>query len=921
MVPNARTSRGSKNVAPGDRFEAPTKAKTDLADARVHPRVDRVTLPPGTTVGEYEIIRLLGRGGMGAVYLARDPRLGRRVALKLLAYDDPDLVSRMIAEARSTARCHHDNIVVIYEVSEHEGMPYLALEYLEGETLASLLKRGTIAPHAACELMIPVAQALAHAHSRGIVHRDLKLENIFVTELGTVKVLDFGVAKAAGMQERASVSELEELDDDSNTQAGIVVGTLPYMAPEQLRGDPVDGRADLWALGVMLHELAVGTHPLGTFGKIDVLRLAATAGAMPNVAKLEQRVPARFALMLAKCWKERDERYASADELLADMQAFLGSRSAALGAGECPYPGLGTFERSHAGLYFGRKADVRRVQAKLRQHAVVAVSGPSGIGKSSLIYAGVLPALETNGEDWEVHAIRPGRSPLGAIETLLREFVQRDSDTDRMSYEPGFLGAVLRERHRTTGKRALIVVDQFEELFTLAQDTERELFLRALNGVADDAAGPLRVLLSIRSDYVHRALEHEAWGPSLVDGLVFLNPLNREALREALVEPSRAIGYEFESQTLIDRVLDDVTDCGGALPLLQFAASKLWDARDASRRVLTVSAYSALGGLGGALSSYADDVVTGLGPSGEAMAKAALVSLVTSERTRSVENADALCERASNPEAMRAVLRRLVDARLLISRGEGETRQIELVHESLIEQWERLSLWFDEQRNDVVFRRQLGSAASQWEERDRPDGLLWRGDALAEAERWLERGGEVAGVGAAFIERAREQHHAQTRRAKRARLGALVAGAVLVAVGFATLLAFNAAERGARASAEEARDQLERALSAEQSASDAARRAEQEAQQRFEAQERAVAARERVRQQDEDLQVANARLATALSDREAEAERAQAARRVAEAEAARAQDAERRSRALLEREAERVRRLEERLRNISTELR
>lgn len=858
---------------------------------------------------------------MGAVYLARDLLLGRLVALKLLVYDDPELVARLVTEARSTARCHHDNIVVIHEVSEHQGMPYLVLEYLEGETLAALLRRSPVAPHVACELMVPVLRALAHAHSKGIVHRDLKPENIFVTKLGTVKVLDFGIAKAAGTAERASLVGVKELKDPK-TELGHLVGTLPYMAPEQLRGLPVDGRADVWAVGIILHELVTGCHPLGHFDRLDALRLTRTTDQMPDAAALEENLPARFATLLAGCWRERSERHASAKALCLEIEDFIGTRGAALGVGECPYPGLGTFERSHAGLFFGRGADVRRVHARLRQSSVVAISGPSGIGKSSLLYAGVLPALEASGEGWEIHTLRPGRAPVSALTSLLRNTGIDESELGRIVRQPGYLGAALRERYRNTGDKILVVVDQFEELFTLASEDERGAFVSILRGIADDESGPLRVMLSIRSDYVHKALEQGDWGRSLVDGLVFLSPLGGEALREALVEPCRATGYSFEDDALVDRVIGDIEECGGALPLLQFAASKLWDARDTKRRVLTNSSYEGLGGLGGALSSYADDVILSLGPTGESMARRALVSLVTSEGTRSVESPDDLCRRSSRPEEMREVLRKLVNARLLVSRGEGETRQIELVHEALIEQWPRLRMWFDEQRHDLVFRRQLSSAVAQWDARSRPDGLVWRGEALADAERWLATTPvDLSENERAFLKRARGQRDATLRRMRRTRfVGGAFLG-VLVIVGFTTLLAYNASERSARESAEDARDQLERALSAELRATSAARRAEQEAEQRLQAQQRALEVGEVVRQQDEDLREVNSRLASALSEREREAERAQLARREAEAEAERAQSAERDSRVLLQREAERARRLEERLRNISTELR
>src|SRR5947209_5757485 len=151
-------------------------------------------LEPGARIRQYEIIRELGRGGMGVVYLARDTKLARRVAIKFLVAESRELVEGFLREARATAACHHDNIVVIHEVDEHAGVPYMVLEYLEGQSLRAFIKGRQLPPGRVVELMVPVARALVRAHQLGIVHRDLKPENVFVTTGGTIKVLDFGIA-------------------------------------------------------------------------------------------------------------------------------------------------------------------------------------------------------------------------------------------------------------------------------------------------------------------------------------------------------------------------------------------------------------------------------------------------------------------------------------------------------------------------------------------------------------------------------------------------------------------------------------------------------------------------------------------------------------------------------------------------------
>jgi len=198
---------------------------------------------------------------MGEVYRARDTTLERDVAVKLLpalASDDPQRRTRLLREARAAASLNHPNICTIHEVGEAEGRAYIAMEVVEGESLS---KRVAERPLPAGELVrfgVQLADAVAHAHERGIVHRDLKSSNVMITPEGRVKVLDFGLAKSLGGEELADLSTHADL---SLTEPGAVVGTLPYMAPEQLRGVPADARSDIWALGVVLHEMAAGARP------------------------------------------------------------------------------------------------------------------------------------------------------------------------------------------------------------------------------------------------------------------------------------------------------------------------------------------------------------------------------------------------------------------------------------------------------------------------------------------------------------------------------------------------------------------------------------------------------------------------------------------------------------------------------------
>src|SRR5512132_4044135 len=218
-----------------------------------------MTLRSGSRLGPYEIVSQLGAGGMGEVYRAKDPRLGREVAIKVLPASfskDPDRLRRFEHEARAAGVLNHPNITAVYDIGSVERSPYVVTELLEGETLRSRLAAGPLSPRKALDYAIQIARGLAAAHEKGIVHRDLKPENLFVTKDGRVKVLDFGLAKLTQSEEGIDLTELPTAS--AGTQPGVVMGTLGYMSPEQVRGKPADHRSDIFAFGVILWEMLSG---------------------------------------------------------------------------------------------------------------------------------------------------------------------------------------------------------------------------------------------------------------------------------------------------------------------------------------------------------------------------------------------------------------------------------------------------------------------------------------------------------------------------------------------------------------------------------------------------------------------------------------------------------------------------------------
>jgi WD40 repeat protein len=723
-----------------------------------------MTLAAGVRLGPYEIRELLGTGGMAEVYRAHDPRLGRDVAVKMVLTEgtpDPERLRRFEREARAVAALSHPNVLTVYDVGAAGGRPYLVLELLQGESLRHRLERGPVPLRQAVEIAVEVCRGLEAAHEQGLVHCDLKPENLFLTSDGRVKILDFGIARLT----HGHAGDAARTD----TSPHLLMGTMGYLAPEQARGQAPDGRADLFALGAILYEMLSGRRAFSGASQADTLAAILYEDPAPPRTAFGP-LPAVVDRIVRRCLhKSPDERFHSAHDLAFALEAVLDRPLPWAGGFDeteerDPYPGLAAFTEADAGRFFGRDAEVTALWRRLRSRRLVAVIGPSGVGKTSLVRAGVAASQPTG---WAVIVCTPGRSPLQSLGQALAPHLAGDPDAlrDLVRFEEEERTFSLLARWRRGYVATVVVVDQFEELFTLNGPEAQARFARLLGRLAAEA--DIRVLLSMRDDFLIRCHEHEGLS-TVFEGVVPLGPPAGEALRRALVEPARSEGFVFE-EGLADEMLAAVEGERGALPLLAFAVSRLWAGRDRTTRTLGGAVYGAIGGVAGALAQHAEETLTRVGADREATVREIFRNLVTAEGTRASVDREELLSAFPDPGAAEQVLDELVDARLLTtyevgSRDEARSYRVEIVHESLLKAWPRLVLWQAQDAEGAVLRDQLKQAARLWDARGRLGDVLWSGTSLREYELWRERyPGALTGVEEDFARAMLDQAERRTR--------------------------------------------------------------------------------------------------------------------------------------------------------------
>jgi len=897
------------------------------------------TLEARTLVDHFRILRRVGTGGMGEVYLARDINLGRLVALKMIhssLLDSESAVQQFVVEARITARFNHPHIVTVYAVGEYEGRPYLALEFLEGQTLGQRLREDRPGLRESLRIVLAVAEALKEAHRNQVLHWDLKPANVLIPRDGRIRVVDFGISKMVSSKSLlrpgalrkplgdptpiasahaeapafAEPSPTEALTDgltlaqspestSSDATSGMVVGTPRYLSPERWQGKESTEAADIWALGILLYQLVSGHHPYQGLSRSALREQVTSTEPVPLISPRYEVTP-EVQMLLKWCLDKVPTSRPSAEAVVDELRENLPSRRSRRTTGHSPFRGLRAFEERHTDQFFGRDAEVLAFLERLRQTPILPVVGASGAGKSSFVQAGVIPRLREQGA-WLVIRLRPGTSPFEALSTALlleetsAKFTVHDpadatipmdapdvsamkrvhedggstplrrlagdkqSLPTQLAESPATLNLLLHNLADQTSSKVLLFVDQLEELYTLVEDAEvRRRFMQALCAAADDRLGPVRVIFTLREDFLSRLAEGSEAREILSHVTVMRSP-GAEALEEILVKPLEGTGHGYEDPDLVKDLVREVRHEPACLPLLAFAARTLWERRDPKRKLLLRSAYDAMGGVAGALAEHADGVLQGLSAKQVQSTRQILLRLVTSEGTRQGATRQQVLEGLGNEAA--EVLVRLTEARLISARkGRGSdwgSATLELVHEALIQRWTQLAHWLDESREDLVFLAEVGQAADLWEKRDRPVAEVWHGEALAEAERKAGRCQNVPRRVRDFLGAGLQRAQRQTRRR---RFGWAAAMTLLAVVALASVGISVMVSREKREALVQRAEALVQRTEAQRQRAEAQRQRAEAQRQRAEAQQagaRAALARG-------DLHEARARLRVAL---------------------------------------------------------
>ncbi len=793
-------------------------------------------------VGRYAVRHEIARGGFAVVVLAWDEDLDSAVALKILDYDPAgagdEFQRRFIEEARMLRRIRSHHVVTVHDVGRlNDGRPYFVMDYADRGTLNDWLARrsagriqapGGIDMRELMVLVDALADGLSAIHRAGLVHRDIKPANILFQSLRQV-VADPDLTvrhlpAQPGPQEiggpfhdaRILVGDLGIAKDvvRSGVRATMLGGTPDYHAPEQLDIEaPLTPAADIYAATAVLYQLLSGARP----PKPDMLdsqfpqSLERWRGVLCGGLAVD---PAERFVSI-QSWRAaiHDVLAEAAAEATPQPSTSTMTFSAQAVSGECPYKGLSAFQPEDADRFYGREALTEELVRRLQMQKVLVVGGPSGSGKSSLVRAGLIPALRAGagpgGARCRIVVMTPGRDALAELYFQLVQALEQAPGAERPMIRPEDLAhrpALARRLAHPTGAEPPLVlcIDQFEELFTLSPPAQRQPFIEALSAMTDPADSQVRIVIAVRADYYAACAQVPWLAERFTDNQVLVGPMSPAELRRAITEPARRAGLYLE-RNRVDAIIDEAGNEAGSLPLISHALVETWMRRKGA--TLTLEGFRAAGGVAGAIAQTADVIFEQrFGEAEQAATRRLFLRLVSpgegaGDTRRVVERTE--IESDSEPSVMARVVEPLTEARLLT----GDKRVVQIAHEALLRSWPRLRGWIDEARDDLRVRQRLIRHAEEWRSADREPDLLLRGTPLLAALDWLAKNPDQAGAEVqAFIEASAEakrqedataeEKRARSRRLRRSAVAALsILAAGATAASVIAFLGYQEAQR------------------------------------------------------------------------------------------------------------------------------
>ncbi|HJQ96037.1 MAG TPA: BTAD domain-containing putative transcriptional regulator [Acidimicrobiia bacterium] len=756
-----------------------------------------------TTIRGYELRDRIGEGDFGVVYRAYQTSVGREVAIKAIRSEysnRPTFVRRFEAEAQFVAELEHPHIVSLYDYWRDPDGAYLVMPYMRGGSLAQALQRGPWNAGPALRLLDQVGAALSYAHRKGVIHRDLKPANVLLDEDGNAYLSDFGLSA--------------HLTDKTGAP---LTSCLTYVPPEELRGEALTPESDIFCLAVLTFELFSGIRPMGR-------------GRLLSITGLRPDLPIELATALESATDDRPgQRPDRVEDFLRAVRQAIGADVIGVAIEPSgpssstpirnPYKGLRAFQETDAGDFHGREALMDELLEAVLHHRLVALVGPSGGGKSSVVRAGLLPALRAGAlpesRGWLITDMFPGSYPFEELEAALLRVAVHDPGAllDELRSDDRGLLRIVKRVLPSVDTELVLLIDQFEELFSMVDDEDtRNLFLGALSTLVGDERGRVRIIITLRADFFDRPLQYPLFGQLVKDGLVPVLPPNDEGLSLAISRPARGVGLDLEPG-LVGEIVNEVRGQPGGLPLLQYALTELFQRRQGS--VLTLANYHQTGGVLGALGRRAEETFSGLTPAGQQAAHQLFLRLVTVD-----EEADDTRRRVRQSElrgldvdqaALDTVIKQYASYRLLTFDRDPLTRSptVEVAHEALLRGWDRLGTWIDGQRDELVLRRRLAAAHHEWEQMGEDVAFLLAGGRLEQFEIWArDTGLSLTGAEERYLatSRTEDDRLLGLRTARRRRIMAGFAGAAVVALLLAVVAFLQRGQAQESAALAEARE-------------------------------------------------------------------------------------------------------------------